>query len=235
MDVEVAQLEVLRLLLNYTIIRFLFMNIALKTQLVEKVKWVFEKNQLTTNLVPDYKSVLQDRLYGPKNNLLNFRMAEFHSCEMKYRMILDKVPNSIEELIAVLYRAPIIGYNKIKDEQGDIREPYNGNTVAYRAKMIQKWPEHVKNAILMFYDGCRQHIIDNHPEVFTKQEENSTPTNEEQFQGMFMMMRGIATDGKYGNFGEVENMYIYTALNELTLMIKENKEMEQQLKSSSTY
>jgi hypothetical protein len=230
MDQDTARLEALRILLRMNRLRFYFLNLGLKTQLFDQVEWLFEKNQVITNLIPSYRRNLSVRLYGPKQKLINLRMSEFHACEMRYRMILDQVPGALEELIAILYREPVPGYDRKKDSAGDIRQPYNGNTVPYRAGLIRRWPANVKYAVLLFYDGCRQLIIDQHPEVFTSGDQD-TISNEDQFQGMFMMIRGLAADGKYGTFEEVEQLYVYTALNELTQLIQENKEMEEKLKN----
>jgi len=222
MDANEAILAALRILLKMPFIKFALLPAEIKERLLPYAEWVFGDNTLTHQLLPKYKG-----LYGPKSKLLNLRMKEFHACEMRYKMILDGVPGAMDELIAILYRPGKPHYDLGVDKDGDVRIDYNGNTVAARATAIAKWPIEVKQAIVFFYDGCRMELIKNHPIVFD-QSNNEQGFQHDQFHGMFMMMRGIAADGKFGDFEKVENLYMYTALTEVTQMLIEQKKLEAQ-------
>lgn len=175
--------------------------------------WVFEANTLTQQVLPTYA-----HYHGPKSGLSNLILKEFHACEMHYRMHQDGIEASLEKLIAVLYRPHKPEYNFTLDRDGDAREAYNSNTVDYHSKIITSWPLKIKNAILFFYDGCREHLIKSYPTIFVKGDGG------DQFTGMFTLMRGLAKDGKFGDFEKVENLYVQTALMELAMMIEENKD-----------
>ena len=215
---DVAIVKALKILLNKTIFGFAFIPADVKYRLAELTKWVFDKNTLTHNLLLKYKG-----LYGPKNELGNCIFKEIHACEMHYRMALDNVPGAVDKLIAVLYRKKKLFYNSKIDAAGDLRKPYNGNTVQHRANKISKWPQPVKDAILLFYDGCRQHFIAANPAVFSGGEEDV----DTQFHGMFLMMRNLAADGKYGDFDKVELLPFYTALYEANILIQDAAEAAQ--------
>lgn len=217
-QIDAGILQALRILLKRSHLSFALMNAKIKEQLLPSCEWIFQDNTYTKQLLPYCRG-----FYGPAGEFVNLRMAEFHSCEMRYRMFLDNVPGALNQLIAVLYRPAKDGYNFTLDPDGDAREKYNGHTVKYRARIIAKWPEAVKQGILLFYDGCRAKLIKDHPTVFTAGED-STP--EDQFQGMFLMMRVIAESGTYGDFDRVEDLYVLTALSEARQKIKEQEEMK---------
>lgn len=217
-----ALLEILRLLLGKGRVSFALVPDDLKERLLPHLEWVHKSNTLMEQLLPEIRG-----RYGPKSGLVNMRMAEFHACEMYYRMMLDNVPMTTEKLIAVLYRKGRLFYNKKKNSLGDVRRPYNSNIIEHESTAIARWPAAVKQAVLLFYDGCRQHIISSHQDVFN----GGGDSIEEQFQGMFLMMRGLAADGKYGDFDKVEDMYLYTALNEVSALLREQREAKSKMEA----
>lgn len=220
------QLQILSVLLNMNLIKFALLSNEFKNFLLPYTeKFLSEtENKLTKNLFFYYKG-----LYGVKDRMFNLRMAEFHATEINYKRIIDGDEAAVNDLIAVLYRKPKKHYHLAEDKDGDIREPYNGNTVAYRSRIIANWNRHVKIAILMFYDACRQQIIKQHPVVFKKGNDDDEFSTEQQFLGMFLMMRGLAADGKYGDMDKIEDLYVLTALNEMTQKILEQKELEEKI------
>lgn len=220
-DTDVAIIKALRILLNKGIFAFAFIPSDVKHRLIASTTWVFKGNGLTVNCLLKYKG-----LYGPKSELSNTIFKEIHACEMYYRMHLDKVPDALDKLIAVLYREKKLFYNTRIDAAGDVRKPFNGNTVEHRARQIARWPQPVKDAILLFYDGCREHFMAANPAVFSTDEGAS---ESEQFHGFFLMMRNLAADGKFGDFGKVENLPFYTALYEASFLVNEAAQAAQQL------
>ncbi|MFC4230568.1 hypothetical protein ACFOW1_01610 [Parasediminibacterium paludis] len=220
-ETDVAVIKALRILLGKNVFAFAFIPADVKYRLISSIAWVFKSNGLTVNVLPKYNG-----LYGPKSELSNTIFKEIHACEMYYRMHLDKVPDALDKLIAVLYREKKLFYNTKIDAAGDVRKAYNSNTVEHRAKQIAKWPQPVKDAILLFYDGCREHFIASNPAVFSK---DGGETESEQFHGFFLMMRNLAADGKFGTFDKVENLPFYTALYEASFLVNEAAQAAQQL------
>lgn len=216
-DKLAGSVKALKFISDASKVKFALLSPEAIDRFLPYTKWVFDGNTLTEQLLPVYGGYC-----GPKKELENLLLKEFHACEMYYRMMKDGVYMAMEKLVAVLYRRAKENYDRKLDRDGDIREPYNSNVTDFHANVILKWPTKVKHAIVLFYDGCREHLIRQFPDVFAPGDTNSN----EWFMGMFTVIRGIADDGKYGKFDEVENLNIYTALLELTLLLKEAKEME---------
>lgn len=222
--IDAAILQALRILLNMSKLRFALLRPEIKERLIDYCQWAISENGLTSQLIPSFRrSLLEKKLYGPTSALDNLRLKEFHACEVRYRMMIDGNDDALDELIAVLYRPADKGYDFKRDPNGDCREPYNANTIAYRSRQIKCWPLAVKHAILMFYDGCRQQLVSDYPRVFSGTEGDAD--NKADFRGMLMMIRGLASDGKYGTVDEVEDLYLVTALSEIELLLLEQDEL----------
>lgn len=186
---------------------------------LDYVQWVFEDIKIITNLIPKYKNY-----YGPADELNNMTLAEFHFAEKYYSELKDKNYSALPHLIATIYRKPKPRYNKILDADGDVREIFNSNVIDYYAKKISKWPKGVQFAILLFYDGCRNKIADEHEEIFS-----SDGGAEDDGLGMYAVMRGLAGP-KFGDIEKVEKMLLHNALTELDLISAEEKELEAKYK-----
>jgi len=137
------------------------MSIDIKERLVQLSEWIYLKNTLTTQLIPKYSG-----LCGPKSDFDNLTLAEYHCTEIYYSMLVnDKKNEALDALIAVLYRKPKLFYNRKKDSDGDVRCQFNENEIEYWAGVVSEWPLAVKQAILLWYDGCRESLISIYPEV----------------------------------------------------------------------
>lgn len=233
-----ASLKALRVLSKLNRLQFYFLNADIKLLAIEYVQWIFEPLNITDQLLPKYKN-----FYGPKAEFNNLTIAEFHFAEQYYAELQPKIKEdsqvspvggdlegaeALHNLISVLYRVPKPGYDTHKDLDGDIRVPFNSNASLYYSKEVARWPAGVKYAILMYYDGCRQKIADDYPEVFT----NGTSSGEDDGTGMYNVMVGLAGD-KWGTFEEVEKMLLHTALLALTKIKKEQEDLERKYKSAS--
>ena len=218
-DPAVIQLAVLRILLKMNRISFFFMPLDPKERLVQLTEWIYEKNSLTSQLLPKYKG-----FFGPKTSFDNITLAEYHCTEIYYSMLVnDKKEEALDALIAVLYRKAKNWYNHRLDPDGDCRKPFNENEIEYWASKIKHWPTPVKQAILLWYDGCRESLISLYPEVF-RPAPNTDDTGSEK--GMFQVMRGLAEGGKYGAFNDVKHLNLHTALMEMEQLVKEAEEMK---------
>ena len=213
-------LQVLQVLLNKSTTSFYFMSLDFRERALEHVQWVFQKNTLTKQLLPEIKG-----FFGPKSNFDNLTLEEYHCAEIFYSELLeDKDPAALDKLIAVLYRKPkSFFYNQEKDSAGDVRMPFNEHEIDYWAKQISRWQPALKDAVLLWYDGCRQHLISLYSAVFTAP--SDLPAKEDPgSRGMFGVIRQIADGNKYGQFEQVKKLNIHTALLEMEQLIKEAAE-----------
>ena len=212
-----ASLQALRILSGMSWWKFIRLSPEVKLNSLPHIQWIFDKLSITINLIPEYKG-----FYGPSEELNNLTLAEFHFAERYYAEITDDDYTSLPYLIAVLYRLPKKGYNKKLDVDGDIRQKFNSNTLDYYSNRIENWPAPVKNAILMFYDSCREKISNDYEDLFSG-------GGEDDGLGMYGIMRGLAGD-KFGNIQQVEEMLLHNALTELTIIGDEAKELEAKYK-----
>lgn len=213
-------LQVLQVLMNKSTAAFFFLSLDLRERAMKYVQWVFEKNTLTEQLLPEI-----DGYYGPKSKFDNLTLEEYHCSEIFYaEFIATADAQALDKLVAVLYRKPkSVFYNQSKDTAGDIRKEFNEHEIEYWEKKVSRWPMDTKQAILLWYDGCRQHLIQLYSGVFAP----TAPVQEGSDQserGMFGVIRQIADGGKYGQFAEVKKLNIHTALLEMEQLIKEAAE-----------
>lgn len=218
-----AEDNLLRILSGLSWWRFhLTIPADLRWRCYEHLKWVFEKQDCTTQLLPVYK-----KLYGPASEFNNLRLSEFHNCEIAYQQYCLSKSQDVEALnilAAILYREPKKNYNIKRDTDGDLRRPFNANELEYYINKVSNWPMAVRQAIFMWYDACREKLFKDYREAFT-----GTTKKDSYAQGLFEMMRSIA-GGKYGSFKEVEDMYVHTAFLEIIACRMEAKELERQQK-----
>jgi hypothetical protein len=223
-----CQVKVLKILSGISSFRFVLLKPEVINRAIEHLNWVFQETNVTKQLIPCYKGY-----HGPISGFDNLRMKEFHMSEMFYRELVSENPDnaneSLNNLVAVLYRLPKKGYDKKRDPDGDIRIDFNHNELPFYSKKIDKWPLKVKQAIFLWYDGCRQELIDNNPMVF---KEPSVSDFESQFDtGLYGVMRSLAGD-KLGPVEKIESMYVHTAMLEIGMIKEEEKFIEQKMKAA---
>lgn len=222
---DLIALKVLRVLLDMGKIKFMKLHVDAKYRMIPYTTWVLKPEGLTRQLIPYYISGFK-KYYGPKSEFDNLTVREFHAAEIYYSNAKEKNDReSLAFLAAVLYRPGKPGYDTVRDPDGDIRVPFNNNELEYWAKKFTSWPVAVLQSILVWYDGCKQLLIDAHPNVFMKHE--GTQTVETQERGVFNLMRTLADGGKYGDFERVGDMNIHLAMFEMEKLVIEQKEMEQ--------
>lgn len=216
-----ASLKALRVITRLGFLQFLFLTAEAELNCIQHIQFVFEELKLTKQLIPKYKNGLFGReLHGPKSDLENLTLSEFFFSEIYYSDFVNnkEASGSLDQLIAVLYRPAKKNYNTRLDKDGDIRIDFNANTVNYYASKIKKCPIGFKHAVLIFYDGCREKIKLNNPNIFGD-------GGEDNHTGMYGLMRGLAGP-KFGEMEKVEKMYLHTALLELNLLIEEAASMK---------
>ena len=215
-DGETAKFYVLKALLKVGDYEFGMIPLDAKVRMYEHIGWVFEKNTLTEQLIPRY--MLEKKLpwfYGPKKEFENLTLSEFHFAERFYRNIVKhNDEEALNLLICVLYRPMKAEYDFAKDSDGDGRVKFNNNELPFYVKMIEDWPVGVKQAVVMWYDGNRQHLLELYDEVFNGDD------GKDNDEGMFGIIRGLSGP-VYGTIERVEVLNIHTALTEISKQIEE--------------
>lgn len=122
--------------------------------LMMQSEFLLDHDQLTQNKLPVYKNMC-----GPKNwGHLGF--MEWVNAERYY---IDFVESQnqlpLDKLMATLYRPKDHAANKDPKFTGDIRQPYNEEQLDAIMYETHVWPDEIKLAIVLFYEGMRSHIL----------------------------------------------------------------------------
>ena len=221
MNMLAAGLAVLKIMSGVSWFKFKCIPADAKLICMDHVQWILKEWSPTHQLLPVYK-----KFYGPADELDNLTLSEFYFCEKYYNDYVcgeggDR-PLALNNLVAVLYRAAKPGYDIKKNLEGDIRIPFNGNAVAWYSIMIGRWPLHTRQAVLLYYDGCRKNLAKLYPEIFPQQ---SVADNDDNDSDMFGIIRGLA-GGKYGDFEKTEQLPLHTALRELQYILAEEEKIK---------
>lgn len=195
-----------------------------KLAAMEHIDWIFEDNICPKQLLPKYRYLFGKTFYGPKSEFENICFAEFYYADIAYNNYKKEGEiQYLDQLCAILYRPAKSGYDFVLDKDGDCREQFNANTIAYYSTKTAKWPMAVKQAILMYYDSCKLQLIRDYPEIFSQ-------TSSSDEDGDFFDVIRSLSGGKYGTFKEVEYLPLHNGLREIQCIILENERIKQQLK-----
>lgn len=224
-DTELALQKALQIVSGKSALRFLLLPKDFRERTEKYATWLLDgENTLTNQLLPKYKG-----LYGPDESFGNLLLVEFHYTETAYhRMVTEKDPDALDELIAIMYREPKANYDVRRNSDGDIRTPFAHGDIAYHKAKVKKWPNDVKLAIMLWYDGCRQQLVKDYEAVYPK----AKTQTDNYFEGLYKMMRSLAGD-KYGTIDKVELIGVHTAHLEITCMLEDAKAQEEHIKSLS--
>lgn len=211
--------EAFRIISGKGMFLFLMMNKDFIYRSLEHVQWVFEKQLITKQLIYFYKGYC-----GPESDFDNLTLQEFHCCEIAYHECINKNDEqSLNKLVAFLYRKRKEQYDDKINKDGDVRCAFNYNECIFHLQHINQWPLNLKQAILLWYDGCRQMLVKAYPLAF-----GGKSKNDNYYEGLYGMIRSLAGD-KYGKFEEVERMYVHNAFMEIVACKREEIELEKQM------
>lgn len=226
---DLKQYLLLKALINVASFGFGRLHVDGKARMMKYVEWVSDKELfLTYNPIINYrKNIFSETLFAPASNFENLKMVEFHYSEVAYKNLIetDEV-DYLNELVAILYRRKKDNYDCELNSDGDFRVPFKAAEIEYHKKIVKGWNTSVKQAILMWYDGCRQSLIKEYEEVY-----KGSSNTENYYTGLFTMMRSLAGD-KYGTFENIENLNVHTAHLECCLLLQEAEEAKSQLNNS---
>lgn len=133
-------------------------------ELLQLTDFILKENKLTKNIFPSIRIGLT-RYHGPAEKLKNISFGEFIFADAMFIKYHDtKDEKYLDQLIAVLYRLihPLYWINY----DGDKRIRFNKYTIEPRAKRIARIKPGIKQAILLYYDGCRKRIVKENKYVF---------------------------------------------------------------------
>lgn len=223
-----CKVRALKILCGLSPFRFAFLKPQVINNTLPFIEWVFDREKnITKQLMPSYKGY-----HGPTSDFDNLIMKEFHMTERNFQLIAKEdgdVEAALNNLVAVLYRLPKKGYDTQKDPDGDIRIKFNHNEVPYYSKKIARWPLAVKQAIFLWYAGCRKELEDNNPLVF--KEDGSSDFISQFDTGMYGVMQSLAGE-KLGKVDGIEEMYVHTAMLNIGLIKEQEKYYESKMKTA---
>lgn len=223
-DLEYAMDKALYILSGKWLLNFLMIPADLRLRMHEHIKWILEEKVTTKQFIKKYKG-----LYGPEDNFENLVMAEFHHTEIAYYKIVheEDAIAGLNELVAILFReAKPKPYNHKRNADGDHRIDFLFTDIQYHQRKVERWPVAVKQAIMIWYDACRQELVKLYPTAFA----GSGGTSENYSVGLFGMMRNLS-GGRFGSFEKVEKMPVHLAFSDVVESIQEANEWETKMKA----
>ncbi|QNF34367.1 hypothetical protein HUW51_17160 [Adhaeribacter swui] len=166
--------------------------------LIRLTRFVTSGGLLTKQLLPVVSVGKWRKFYGPASNFRNLLFLEFIFADT-YFIAWSKKQNEelLNKFIACLYRERTWFHfvkKNLASYTGDNRQAFNSHLVADRAQHISKLPPEVKQAIVLWYRGCRQELEKNFPLVFSGDNQDKA-----QKSGWDDVLRHIA-----GNVHQVE-------------------------------
>ena len=190
----------------------------------EAAEWIWESNTLTRQLLPRIR-VGVTYYYGPADRLKNLTFKEFvfaYNLYVAYKKY--KQPERLDQLIAVLYRPKQPGLTtQHPDYQGDLRQPFNNHLIEQRAKKMAKLPDYYKQAILIWFEGCFNWMVERYEQLFSTNE-----TTSEAEGGLKELIHRLS-GGTFGDFTQTEQTNIFDIMDQLNINVKDNKEHERNM------
>lgn len=180
-------------------------------------------------------------LFGPDSALSNFTLWEYIRAEQAFLQYMQSDSNGtakarhtssvhLDRLIAIMYRPARRDYDP--DRHDDIRVPLVDSAVSGRMSRIRSLDRRTKIAILMWFDGCRSHIIRMFPLIFRKEE---SALNEKMKAGTVKkassaewldLITSLSTD--MTKFEKIANMNLIVAFTDLSNRIRQSRNKKNQ-------
>jgi hypothetical protein len=227
---EYKEYLLLKAMLGFGNLRYAFLPNDAKYRMMPFVEWIANKEEVLTELPFNCysKNIFSSKLFAPAKAFENLTMLEFHYTEVAYKFLIETDDEKyLNELIAVLFRHKKENYDTAKNSDGDCRIAFNPNEIDYRVKIVKPWKLSVKQAILLWYDGCRQTLIKDYAEVYSGTSEGSN-----YYAGLYTMIRSLAGD-KYGTIDKIEQLNVITAHLECSILLEESEKQKAQLNTNS--
>lgn len=206
---------------------------AVMESLVPEVQWLKKACDCAVQKLPVIGKGMR-RFYGPEDQLNNLRLIEFDFTERAMAIWHNDRGNLslLWEFVATIYRPKKWKAYILPDTSGDVRIRFNDNTIAKRARWMQRHlPLSIAYAVLLWYKACREALIELYPLVFQKSIESAEEGTVSNIPSYYAIIRMIAKEGHHGDFEKVEHMFLCNALLEMEEAIMESNNREVALKN----
>lgn len=197
-----------------------------KVQLLPLVEWAYGSSKLTKWLIPKI-SAKTFTWYGPKNKLANLTGEEFIYTESVYQRYLSTRDRKyLVSLLVILYRP--------KRWFGS-RFAFNPNKLAAAEKTAGKLPAYLLNAVALNYAGCRNLIIEKHPDIWKRYRADEHPDHPPQkdaakntdWSGIILDLSG----DKFGTWQQTVKTEIWILLKDMNAKARHNNELNRKYPS----
>lgn len=180
--------------------------------------------QMYIQLLPTIK-VGKELWYGPASALSNILFAEWIHTETAYNHYnKTRKHQFIDRLIATLYRPGLPqGYQNM-EPTGDDREKFNDALLDKYTRMVSGIDPVVKNAIFMWYEGCRSFIVKKFPDVFAQKKPSKKQMD--VFESFLYLVNAL-TNNDVTKTEQVRQSYmmeVMVTLNALAMQLNELEE-----------
>ena len=191
--------------------------------LLDTTDFIFESPVLLTkNNFPVIKAGSYV-LYGPADEMMGMVQKEFIFADAVFAAWVESRDEKyLNELVAILYRPKGKVDVLTKEYTGDQRCEFNNLSYDLWKSAVAKLPMKIRQAIALFYQGCRQSWEVKYPNVFEKVEKSDIAHTH---QSWYDVMRELPGE-KFGTISEREYVAIDTVLSELERTIIANKTQE---------
>lgn len=182
-------------------------------------QWMLS-SRLTRNIIGPLKTQ-RGLWYGPADYLANLVTEEYIRAEVSlYRYYETHRVNYLDVLVATLWR-PVAA----SPTTTDVREPFDDGAVASRAVIASVLPAEAKNAVLMFYEGCRKALN----AKFRSASGGKGKADKDIFMQFMRMVNGLANNDvtKHEQVRRAPLMDTMITIDELA---RQQQELEQKMK-----
>jgi hypothetical protein len=151
---------------------------------------------LTAQLLPEvtlpHRRFIEQaqHFYGPREAFRNLRFDEFIFADNYFLRFLQTQDEAVlNQFVAVLYRPERRPYRpEAVDYAGDRRQDFNEHLVPARARQLARLPLATKQAVLLYYQGCRRLLEQRYEYVFS--DDNTTKASQSGWQDVLHELAG---------------------------------------------
>ncbi|MGI4866114.1 MAG: hypothetical protein ACRYFZ_19475 [Janthinobacterium lividum] len=177
--------------------------------LLRLVRWLTAPSRLTKQLLP-VLGPWYARLAGPGDWLGGVQVWEFANAETQLRKwVASQAEADLNRLVAVLYRPRRWFWWLLKfspSYTGDARQVFNEKSVARRAQRVARLPLAHRQAVLLYYLGCRAQLEQAYPHLFSGDEGNGKDPNP------WLTLIGRLPNEKFGRLDQISVRPLHTVL-----------------------
>ena len=173
------------------------------------VRWLTQPSQLIKQLLP-VLGPWWARLAGPGDWLAGVSVWEFANAEAQLsKWVATQDEATLNRLVAVLYRPRRFGWWLLRLSPaytGDSRQVFNEKRVAARAERVARLPLAQRQAVLLYYLGCRAKLEQAYPHLFSGDEGNGKDPNP------WLTLIGRLPNDKFGDIAQIGLRPLHTVL-----------------------